>query len=274
MSVNPVESKDAKGSEAGVLTSLLVLAALLGCLALVLGLVLIPLVRSSLSAAPLLSPSSWLFTPLDGSQATGTLPLPRLSSTPSPTRISVPRVLVYNGERNAYFEIDKWRGRALLYVRYEGQGYFSLTCYDSANLHTLTSVNTEGPYEGVLPLDFFPDEHTTRISIQASGPWLLEIRPLEMMERVTVPGRLEGRTDRVVRLEGKPAVELTVSTSGYISIWGYGDSRTQPWPELLVNDYPRDSSSITITAEIPPGVTILSIHATEEWSVVISGRSP
>lgn len=268
--MNPVESNDAKGREGAILASLSVLAAFLGCLGLVLGLSLVLLVRSSSVAAPF----SWLPSPLEDLEATETQPLPRPSPTPSPTRVPIPQVLVYSGERNAYFEIHKWWGRALLYVRYDGRGHFSVTCYDSSNFHTRASVSTDGSYEGILPLDFFRDEYTTRISVQASGPWRIEIRPLDMIERVTVPGRLEGRTDRVVRLEGEPAVELTVSTGGYIGIWGYEDSRAQSWPYLLVNDYPRDSSSITVTAEIPPGVTMLSIKATDEWTMVISGRSP
>ncbi len=265
--MKPVESNEAKGHEGAVLASLFALTAFWGCLDLALCLSLVLLARSLSLVVPL---DVLLPGPPDVSETAKT----RSPSYPSPSPSSppIPSVLVYNGEKNAYFEIDQWAGRALLYVRYDGQGYFSVTCYDPFNFHT-TSLDTEGPYEGVLPLDFFRDKYTTHISVQAAGPWRIEIRPLDMIERLTVPGRLEGRTDRVIRLEGEPAVELTVSTGGYIGTWGCEDSYPRSRAYLLVNDYPRDPSPITVTAEIPPGVTMLSIKATDEWTMVISGRS-
>lgn len=183
---------------------------------------------------------------------------------PTPTPTPVPTPIVYTGSGDNVIEIQKPgdpNGPALLYIRGNAASrYFGVESYDAAGNQVDLLVNTTDVYEGVVPLDFLDDEQTTRLQISAVGEWYIEVRPLSMARRVTVPGTISGSGDDVFIIDGTPDIAHIVGNAEgrYFGVVAYGDRY-----QLLVNETdPYDGRVIVASSAI-----IIEVMATGGWEI-------
>jgi hypothetical protein len=132
-------------------------------------------------------------------------------------------------------------------------------------------VNATGTYDGYRPLDFFDDEATASFSVEAGGPWTIEILPFEYVyddHFLVVPGTYEGMGDDIFFLACEDP-DLAVIEAGNGSdnfvVWSIGSSS----PDLLVNEVTPYEG----TFFVPGDLGALIVEALGPWSIEITRRS-
>jgi len=142
--------------------------------------------------------------------------------------------------------------------------FFAVENYGAGNERIGLLVNTTDPYDGVRPLDFRADEHTTRFQVQAVGNWTIEVLPITSARRLEVPGTIEGvGDDMIILLGGTPDLAKVKGNAGgrFFAVTGWGDRS-----DLLVNTTdPYDGTVI-----VSPDTVILEVEAIGEWSIEIT----
>ena len=184
---------------------------------------------------------------------------PKPTSTPTP----LPTPIILTGTGDSIVDVDRPMSPAL--VRIEGNAssrHFSVINYGSNGERIDLLVNTTSPYQGVRPLDFLADEHTTRFEVSASGAWTIEIIPLSNIEFVDVPGEISGTGDYVFGLRGNPdtAAIQGNSTSNFFAVISYGNQRN-----LLVNTTDPYEGVVIV----PSGTLIIEVQASADWVIDI-----
>jgi hypothetical protein len=192
------------------------------------------------------------------------------TSTPKPTNTltPVPTPVVLSGTGDSVVDSPWTEGPGLLQISYSGGSNFAIWNYDSNGEKIDLLVNTIGSYEGTVPLDFADDERTTRFEVTASGPWEIEILPLSMVRKESIPGTFTGNGDDVVALtNGDPDLMVVDASTadGNFAIWSYG---TDSGRDLLVNEI----APYTGTVIVPKDTFCLVISAEGDWSIEIKTR--
>ncbi len=216
-----------------------------------------------------------LAAPVAGALPTGT---PTAMGTAVPPGTGLPTVVVRAqsypipviGDGNADVSVSKWDGPALLHARYTAGDNFGvqgvrLTYGGPGTLKTL--IDAIGPYEGTVPLDFEPGQPTSRLQIVASGPWVLEIRPLGSAKPYQVPVTVNGKGDDVVVLQGGAVSSMMAiaAGSGIFAVVGYTPAGVRT---PLLDELAPFTGAVAVDAEI----SALAIHAKGAWSLQIASK--
>ncbi len=166
--------------------------------------------------------------------------------------------------------VNKWVGPALLHAKYTGGDVFGVqglrsTYGDLGVLKTL--IDATGPYEGTVPLDFEQGSPTTGLQILASGPWVIEIRPLDSAKPYGVPATVNGKGDDVVLLEGGAVGSIMgiAAGGGRFVVDGYDATGTQ---RPLFDELAPFTGAVAVDAEM----SAVAVHATGAWSLQIATK--
>ena len=172
---------------------------------------------------------------------------------------TVPTPNVYTGSGDSILDIEKPDDEVLIYVRGNSASrHFGVTGYgadgECTGLFVHTSLRPQpDPYEGVRPLDFMQGQETTRLEIDASGRWQIEIRSLRSARTVEAGDIIKGDGDDVFLIKGSPdAAVIEGNAAGRnFAVTAYGTSA-----DILVNTVdpyvgvvmmPPDSSVVEVT---------------------------
>jgi len=173
---------------------------------------------------------------------------------------------VYDGRGDSVVDIEKPDGdAALLYVKGNaGSRYFGVTGFDDDGNRTDGYVNAVDPYEGITPLDFSASgKATTRLQVEATGDWHIEVRSVRTARLLAVPGRSDGTGDEVV---------VIVAAADKVHVEGnpqgrYFGIRAVPleggFPDLIVNTTDRYSGDTIV----PHDVRVFIVQAQGAWSL-------
>jgi len=203
-------------------------------------------------------------TSVSPSLPTETIPPPTEIPTTQPATLSEPIVITGNGDR--VVDVQKGIEPAIIQITGNAGGrYFGVTNYGSDNQQIDLLVNTTDVYDGFRPLDFYDDDHTTRLQIEAVGDWKIEILPLLAARVLSVPGNIQGSGDDVFLLTGaNPDLANITGNSGgrYFGVFSYGLSGG----DLLVNTTdPYDGTVIVDRDSL-----VIEVQAIGTWSIDIS----
>ena len=185
---------------------------------------------------------------------------------PSDTPTPAPQPIVFKGTTTDVVDVKKWDGPAILKIKYTGGGNFAIQNYDSSGSQIDLLVNTIGNYQGTVPLDFLDSESTTRLQITASGPWEIDILPINQIRQVNIPGTFTGTGDDIVSLIGGSPdllkVDARTASSNFV-VYSYGSSRS-----LAINEIAPYTGTVILESD----VSLLSIQATGPWSIEVTTK--
>lgn len=193
-------------------------------------------------------------------------PRPINTSTTSPTETPSPEPITLSGSGDDIIDFVKWEGAAIGIFTNSGSSNFIVRSFDDEGEYVDLLINTIGSYQGTVPIDFAPDEHTSRLEIKSSGTWEIEILPLGFARYSNVPGIITGKSDDVVILTGeKPDLLKAISTgeSNFI-VWAYSPSDR----DLVFNEI----APYTGTAMLDSSTIVLTISAEGDWSLDVTAR--
>lgn len=199
-------------------------------------------------------------------------PRPTQTRRPTATPTPLPEPMVFTGTGDQVVDLD-WDGSALLHITYTGSGNFAVWSYDDNGEVIDLLVNTIGRYDGIRPLDFSSADDTTRLVIESSGEWTIQVSPLDMMRGVELPATFSGTGDDVVYLiaPGRPDL-LTIDAStatGNFAVWASSEHR-----DLLVNEIAPYTGTVMIPRDIPGSRhwVVLTIEAEGKWTIKATSK--
>ena len=195
-------------------------------------------------------------------------PAPTRTRRPTATATPTPEPIFFVSYGDSVFDIQKWEGPAILKMKYTGDRNFIVENFAAnSSVPYELLVNTIGPYEGTVPLDFRDGEQTARFEIKASGTWEFHIEPLAKARIERIPGTISGKGDDVVLIGGGTPDLLKADASqasrNFI-VEGIADARY----DLVINEI----APYTGTNILDPSTIALIIHATGPWSLEITTR--
>jgi hypothetical protein len=205
-------------------------------------------------------------------------PLPLPTNTPLPTETpaptdtplpptATPAPIILQGSGDSVVDVPKNSDPAIAKITYQGGGNFGLWNDDANGEHIDLLVNVIGSYQGVVPLDFLKNEHTTRFEISAEGNWTIEILPLSQARKESIPGTIQGNGDDVIFISDSGTPDLlkadASSAEGNFAVWEYGTDR-----DLLINEI----APYTGTVALDKNTVLLVVQATGPWSFEISTK--
>lgn len=186
-------------------------------------------------------------------------PLPTDTPTPEPT----PTPAVFSGSGDSVVSLNKSQEPMIIHISGNAQSqHFAVESYDAAGNYLELLANTIEPYDGVRPIDFLEDHHTTRLQVTAVGDWRIELMPITAARVLSVPGEISGNGDDVIILNGTPDV-ATISgnqAASNFAVIGYGT-----FPDLLVNTIEPYQGQVIVE----PDTVVLEVNATGPWTIVI-----
>lgn len=195
------------------------------------------------------------------------VPLPTNTPGPTDTPTLAPTPIVLTGSGDSIVDLVKGSDPAIVHITGNASsGYFSVTSYDANGQMLNLLVNTTDSYDGLRPLDFMNDEHTTRFEVKASDAWTIEVLPLSSIEKLQIPGEKSGTGDYLFALSGgtPDLAKITGNSSaGYFGVYGYGDSIN-----LLVNTTDPYDGTVMLSSDI----LIIEVQSTGEWTINITVR--
>lgn len=195
-------------------------------------------------------------------------PTPSKTPLPSPTPTTPPEPIVLTGTGDSVVDVDKWDGPAIARVKYTGGGNFAVWNVDDASQKIDLLINTIGAYEGVVPVDFLDREHTARFEITASGSWEIQVLPLDLARRETIPSTIQGVNDDVIILQGSSSPDLLTASApagtGNFAIWSY----SQNGRDLVINEIAPYSGTVALDRT----TILLVIVAEGQWTIEITTR--
>ena len=183
--------------------------------------------------------------------------------TPTPAG-PVPEPVTYRGTGSKTIDVRKPEsGTVLAYVKGRNTGgIFTVTALDSAGRTVGLVVSAMKPYEGVRLLDTLRVLETSRLKIEATGPWVVELRSVRTVR--TFGTATSGSGDTVVRYTG-PA--------GTAAIKG-GAKFEQFTVTAHVNGFPRllvvAGDAFDGTKPMPAGPVLVEVKAPGRWSISVS----
>ena len=190
-------------------------------------------------------------------------PLPAATLTPTPE----PEPLRLTGQGDTILTLTKWSGPALLRVQgNQAAAHFAITTYGADGDILDIPVNTTDPYDGITPLDFGA-EQTTRLEVNATGPWTIEILPPSAARTFPLPAEITGQGDEVIVLAGTPDLAAVRGNQAarHFAIAVY--DATGDLLDIPVNE----TEPYEGTVIVPRGGRFLGITATGEWTISVTG---
>jgi cytoskeletal protein RodZ len=177
---------------------------------------------------------------------------------PPTTQVPAPAIktATYHGSGDSIAKIKKpASGPVIANIKYRGGANFIVTTSDDAQL----LVNHIGSYKGVVLLDPEASDDTTRLKVQASGPWTIKLS--EVTTAKTWTGHTSGLGDAVLMYAGKGGVvTVTHRGSGNFIVKTYGGD---PLDDLMVNKIGNYKGDHTIN----DGPVLLQVTAGGRWTM-------
>lgn len=200
-------------------------------------------------------------------QPTNTLP-PSAIPPPPPTVTLEPVPIHLSGSGDNVIDLDRPASAALVHISGNTAGghLFAVTAYGTDGELIDLLVNTNDPYEGVRPLDFYQDQHTIRLEVKAIGEWTIDITSLNEGQRFEVPGEIVGSGDDVLILAGKPADVATIEgneAGKEFSVISFAPT---------VKDLVKTTQSYNGKVLLDPQAKILVIKAQGPWKINITTK--
>ena len=212
------------------------------------------------------------FTPTDTPKPTET-PKPTFTptNTPKPTNTlpptKTPAPPTFKGKGDSVVNFNNFYSVAIVHITGNAESsFFAVSNYGSDGKQIDLLVNTTEPYDGVRPLDFRNDEHTTRFQVQSSGNWTIQVFPLTGAVQLNVPGTIKGRGDDVLILTGKTPDLAKIrgnTRKDFFAVTGYADRAY-----LLVNTL----SLYEGTVILDPETVAIEVQATGDWTIELTNR--
>lgn len=168
-------------------------------------------------------------------------------------------------------DFQKEKGAAILRVVYKGRSNFSVISYDANNEIVDYLINTIGAYDGRILMDLRDGDHSTRLQVESSGEWEIEILPFEVenMEMILrLPATFEGSGDNVlVFTDGKlDTIKFDASKAKHnfaVYAWSRSNGR-----DLIVNEI----APYTGVVIVPRDTMMLELFAEGPWTVEIQTK--
>ena len=200
-------------------------------------------------------------------QPTNTLP-PSATPPPPPTVTPEPAPIHLSGSGDDVINLDRPAGAALMHVSGNAAGghLLAVTAYGANGELIDMLVNTNDPYEGVHPLDFYQDQHTTRLEVKATGEWAIDITSLNEGQRFELPGETVGSGDNVLILAGKPPDVATID--GNEAAQEFSVTSFAPMVKQLVKTTQPYNGKVLLD----PQAKILVINAQGPWKINITTK--
>ncbi|MFV0317934.1 MAG: hypothetical protein ACK5O2_13360 [Microthrixaceae bacterium] len=171
-------------------------------------------------------------------------------------------VLEFNGTGDSVVAIDP-PGPRVATINYTGDGPFSVTGKDANDGEVATFVESEGPYQGSVAVDFRDEQDSRSLDIKATGEWTIRMTPVEDLEGI--PGAFTGTGDNVVLYGGDVGpVRFTHSGSGQFVVNTF-EIRTRDIQTLIDKTGASDS-----TVEVR-GPVFMWVQADGDWSATPGG---
>ena len=205
---------------------------------------------------------------------------PRPTATPLPTATPKPKEtpIVINGKGDDIVNVNKWTGFAAMRITATGARNFTIWNYDKDGKKKDLLVNTIGDYAGIVLLDVYDREKTTRLEVTSSGTWKFEILPipdLVAINRIAVCPDCNvgytGKGDDVVYVLVKDGytpdlmkIEAPNATRNFI----VQSVSASDGLSLLVNKIGPYSG----TTILPKDTFFFSVRATGPWKATITGK--
>ena len=154
--------------------------------------------------------------------------LPAATDTPLPPTPSQPARLSGSGDAVVDFDNPFTIGVAHITGNKEGR-HFAVESYGKDGEGIDLLVNATDPYDGVRPLDFRGEVHTTRFVVKAPGKWEIEIASVWAVRSLAAPGSIKGKGDDVIALVGSKPDKAKITgnkesryfaVSSYVSLTG------------------------------------------------------
>jgi hypothetical protein len=173
-----------------------------------------------------------------------------------------------SGSGDYVIDLDRPASATLVHIigNTAGGHLFAVTAYGTDGELIDLLVNTNDPYEGVRPLDFYQDQHTTRLEVKATGKWTVDITSLNEGQRFEVPGEIVGSGDNVLILAGKPPDVATIEGN-------------EAGKEFSVISFAPTVKQLVKTAQpyngkvlLDPQVKILVINAQGPWKINLTTK--
>lgn len=200
-------------------------------------------------------------------QPTNTLP-PSATPPPPPTVTPEPVPIHLSGSGDDVIDLERPASAALVHISGNAAGghLLAVTAYGANEELIDLLVNTNDPYEGVRPLDFFQDQHTTRLEVKATGEWTIDITNLNEGQRFEVPGEIIGSGDEVLILTGKPPDVATIE--GNEAAKEFSVTSFAPTVKQLVKTTQPYNGKVLLD----PQAKILVIKAQGPWKINITTK--
>jgi len=194
---------------------------------------------------------------------------PRPTSTPRPTntKTPIPQPIYLTGSGDTIIDFENTFQIAIVKINgNSASSHFAVINYGKNGDKYDLLVNTTDPYEGILPLDFHEDEHTTRFEVKAKGSWEITILPLSSARVLSVPGSVSGSGDDVILLIGS-APDIAIisgnSESRHFAVISYGSSK-----DLLVNTTDPYNGTVVLDKD----TLILTINSESNWNIEVKKK--
>jgi len=197
-------------------------------------------------------------------EPTSTPPPVATSLPPSPAPPPAPIHLSSSGDD--VIDLQRLPGAALVHIVGNNSGghLFAVTAFGENGEILDLLVNTNSPYDGVRPLDFYQDQHTTRLEVKATGDWVVDITGIDDGQRVEAPGSFDGSGDNVLILAGKPPdvanIQGNEGAQKFI-VTGYG-----PVMKELVNTNNPYQGKVLLD----PLTKIIVVQAQGSWKISLT----
>lgn len=197
---------------------------------------------------------------------------PKPTNTPQPTNTplpptSTPSPIILTGNGDSIVDFENPFNLAIVHITGNASSrHFAVKNYDGNGNYLDLLVNTTDPYDGIRPLDFGNNEHTTRFEVKAVGEWKIEILPLTSARVLNVPGSIEGKGDEVLILRGgKPDLAKIKgnASSRHFAIKAYGN-----YADLLVNTTDPYEGTVIVRSD----TVVIEIKAEGNWSIEITSK--
>lgn len=175
--------------------------------------------------------------------------------------------IILNGSGDSVIDFDKPdTPMAAHIVGNPSSRYFSVTSYDKEGEYMALLVSTTEPYDGIRPLDFMPGELTSRFEIESVDDWTIEILPVSSLRVFSVPGKMEGTGDEVIKISGEVPDLAKISgneAGSYFGIFTYNSFK-----DLIVNETEPYEGTVMLESEI----TFIEVVAEGDWSIEITAK--
>jgi hypothetical protein len=201
----------------------------------------------------------------------GVLSLPQtIAPAPIPTQASWPEAaaVTVTGNGDSVQDVSAWpQIPGLMRVQGNAAGrFFAIIPYDQSGNRLVSALSSTEPYSGIVPFNFNA-EYATRLEIQATDSWAIQILPLSQARVLTVPGAIQGSGDEVIVLAGGTPDTASVSgnsASRFFAVIPYERNANRLF-SVVSSTEPYEGTVI-----VDRSAAILEIQAIGDWSIQIA----